>query len=98
MKRMLMGVLVLFLVSSATSYAQSPTRSATIWFYRPSAETDTARTVYQVGGITDRLATISAGEFFGLRVAPGVHVFSYTRAPARGESIAVTINAGQQAY
>lgn len=31
-------------------------------------------------------------------VAPGVHTFSYTQAPARGQLVAVSVLAGQQAY
>jgi hypothetical protein len=93
MKKVLVPVLLLFGCISA--HAQS---SATIWFYRPANSSGPIRTVYQIAGITDRIATIAPGEFFGLRVSPGVQVFSYTQAPARGQSIAVSVNQGQQAY
>ena len=95
MKRMLAAILLLLVYSHA--HAQQATQNATIWFYSPRGSAQ-GRTVYQIGGITDRLATLEPGQFFGLRVSPGVHVFSYTRSPARGQSVAVAVNQGQQAY
>ncbi|HZI51392.1 MAG TPA: hypothetical protein VFE29_06180 [Terriglobia bacterium] len=92
MKKVLVGVL-LFL-GCVSAHAQS---SATIWFYSP-ADSGQTRTIYKIGGITDRIATLAPGQFFGLPVIPGIHVFSHTQAPARGQSVAVPVNQGQQGY
>jgi len=84
MKKVLVGVL-LFL-GCVSAHAQS---SATIWFYSP-ADSGQTRTIYKIGGITDRIATLAPGQFFGLPVIPGIHVFRpYTGTstrPVRGSA------------
>ena len=100
-KLTLMVIAILLpLTSTAVPQFAPMGQGAMIWFYRP-ADSPYPRevpTIYEVGGITRTLAKVAPGEFFGYSVVPGVHVLSYTRAPARGESIAVTLKAGQQAY
>jgi hypothetical protein len=97
MRKKVTAATVLLLGCLGTVFAQQPAQTATVWFYSP-ANSGQTRTVYQIGGITDRIATIAPGQFFGLRVSPGTHVFSYTQAPGRGQSVAVAVNQGQQAY
>ena len=97
MFKMIPAAIVLLVGVLTTAHAQQAAQTATIWFYgQPNS--GQSRTVYQIGGITDRLAVVGPNQFFGLRVTPGVHVFSYTQAPARGQSVAVPVNQGQQAY
>src|SRR5262249_46655983 len=81
-------------------HAQSSAPTATIWFYRAASSRDAGQlaTIYSNNMPTRRLAILRPGEFFGLAVPPGVHMFSYTQAPARGQSVVVAINSGQQAY
>ena len=97
MFKMIPAAIVLLVGVLTTANAQQAAQTATIWFYgQPSS--GQSRTVYQIGGITDRLAVVGPNQFFGLRVTPGIYVFSYTQAPARGQSFAVPVNQGQQAY
>ena len=96
-----MLIVVLFpLLSTAVSQVNPVGQGATIWFYRPTdwPYPGDVPTVHEVGGITRQLAKLPPGEFFGYSLSPGVHVFSYTRAPARGESLSVPIKAGDQAF
>ncbi len=96
-----MLIVVLFpLLSTAVSQVNPSGQGATIWFYRPTdwPYPGDVPTVHEVGGITRQLAKLPPGEFFGYSLNPGVHVFSYTRAPARGESLSVPIKAGDQAF
>jgi hypothetical protein len=72
----------------------------TIWFYRPadSAFPQDIPTILEVGGLTRKLGRLAPGEFFGYNVQPGPHTFSYTRAPARGQSLYLVVKAGQPVY
>ena len=78
--------------------AQQP--NATLWFFRPanSRDADSIPTVYRVGTLVTPLATLRPGEFFGLRVAPGRYLFSYTRVPARNEGVTVQIEANDETF
>jgi hypothetical protein len=96
MKRTLILILAC-LACAGTAFGQEGS-SATIWFYRPARATGASRMIFQVRGATERVASISAGEFFGLRVPAGVHVFSYLQAQARGQSVTVRVADGQQVY
>ena len=96
MKRMLTLILAC-LACAGTAFGQAE-GSATVWFYRPASATGPSRMIFQARGATERIASISPGEFFGLRVPAGVHVFSYLQAPARGQSVAVSVADGQQTY
>ena len=101
MTKILTLIVVLFpLMSTAVSQVNPLEQGATIWFYRPTdwPYPRDAPTLHEVGGITRQLAKLPAGEFFGYSLGPGVHVFSYTRAPARGESLSVPIKSGDQAF
>jgi hypothetical protein len=99
MKNVLATLVIFMIAFPATAQVNPLGQGATIWFYRPADSYPAdIPTLYAVGGITRQLAKIAPGEFFGYSVPPGVYVFSHTRAPARGESIAISINTGQQAY
>ena len=93
-------VVLLPLLSTAVSQVNPLGQGGTIWFYRPTdwPYPGDVPTVHEVGGITRQLAKLPPGEFFGYSLGPGVHVFSYTRAPARGESLSVPIKAGDQVF
>ena len=96
-----MFIVMLFpLLSTAVSQVNPLGQGATIWFYRPTdwPYPGDVPTVHEVGGITRQLAKLPPGEFFGYSLGPGVHVFSYTRAPARGEFLSVPIRVGDQAF
>ena len=99
--KVLMFIVMLFpLLYTSVSQVNPSGQGATIWFYRPTdwPYPGNVPTVHEVGGITRQLAKLPPGEFFGYSLGPGVHVFSYTRAPARGESLSVPIKAGEQAF
>ena len=101
MTKILVLIVMLFpLLSTAVSQVNPLGQGATIWFYRPTdwPYPGDVPTVHEVGGITRQLAKLPPGEFFGYSLGPGVHVFSYTRAPARGESLSVATKAGDQAF
>ena len=101
MKIVLILILVLAqCVPSASAQAIPWGQGATIWFYRPANSPDSRASpmLLEVGPITRSLGRLAPGEFFGYSLGPGVHVFSYTRAPARGESLSVPIKVGEQAF
>ena len=101
MKIGLILILVLAQCAPSSSAQAIPWgQGATIWFYRPenSADPRASPMLLEVGGITRSLARLAPGEFFGYSLGPGIHVFSYTRAPARGESLSVPIKVGEQAF
>jgi hypothetical protein len=88
------GLIILMMLVATSVYAQS----ATIWFYRSAVMSNESATVYWTNMPTRRLASLKPGEFFGVPVTPGIYGFSYTGAPARGQSVIVAVNAGEQAY
>ena len=101
MKMVVILILVLAqCVTSASAQVIPWGQGATIWFYRRANSPDPQAIpmLLEVGGITRRLARLAPGEFFGYSLGPGVHVFSYTRAPARGEFLSVPIRVGDQAF
>lgn len=101
MKSLPAALLTLLLFAPGSTAQVNPQeQGATIWFYRPvdSPSPREIPTLFEIGGITRQLARLAPGEFFGYSVPPGIHVFSYTRAPSRGEATAVSVKANQQAY
>lgn len=86
------------LICAADAMAQQP--SAAIWFFRTkeSADAIPTRKIYETTFPVRRIATLAAGEYFGLSVEPGTYTFSFTAAPARGQSVVVPIERGQHAY
>ena len=90
MKSLLAVLLALgYLAPGSAAQQTNPLeQGATIWFYRPidSPSPREIPMLFEIGGITRQLARLAPGEFFGYSVPPGIHVFSYTRAPSRGES------------
>lgn len=96
MKQVLVAALMI-LTLSAGAYSQS---GGTVWFYRTTegASSVPQRKIYETTFPTRHLATLAAGEYFGFAAQPGTHAFSFTSAPARGQSVAVSIDAGQHVY
>ena len=96
MIRNAMVLVTLFLCATPVAAQQD----AIILFYRPSLlnDSDQNPTIYAISnGGNRKLATISKGEFFALKVVPGVHTFSWTGAPARGQQTTVNVISGQRA-
>src|SRR5688572_111472 len=89
-----------FLASTTIAQVNPMNQGATVWFYRPadSPLPQDIPTLFEVGGLTRSLGRLAPGEYFGYSVSPGVHDFSYTRAPAKGQSVSLLVKAGEQAY
>ena len=102
MKKLFARVLALGFLASTTMAQVNPADQGpgTVWFYRPadSPLRQDIPTLHEVGGLTRPLGKLSPGEFFGYSVSPGVHVFSYTRAPARGQAISILVKPGKPSY
>ena len=97
MRRLLFVFATGLVLASSASAQDSP--SATIWFYRSLINpNDQPAYVYWINMPTRRVATLKNGEYFGLPVTPGTYSFAYVHAPARGQSVLVTIKAGEHAY
>src|SRR5688572_19036949 len=97
----LFGLIVLgFVVTTGVAQVSPVDQHATIWFYRPadSPQAKNIPTLHEVAGLTRPLGRLAPGEFFGYSVSPGTYVFSYTRAPARGQDLSVLVKPGEQAY
>jgi hypothetical protein len=97
----LFGLMVMLgLVSTTVAQVNSSEQAATVWFSRPANSTSPGEisTVYKVDGLTRPLGKIAPGEFFGYPVPAGTHVFSYTRAPARGQSLTLELKSGEQIF
>ena len=93
-------LMVLALASPAAGQIRPLEQGGIIWFYYPDEKPSPygSPTILHIGGLTRTLAKLGPGEFFGYPVAPGVHVFSYTRAPARNEALSVAIKPGEELY
>lgn len=96
MKRFCFALLAVHFFALAAA-AQS---GGTVWFYRTkdAGESIPQRRIYETTFPTRHVATLAAGEYFGLSVTAGTHTFSYTSAPARGQTAIVPIEAGQHVY
>ena len=56
-------------------------------------------TIYAISnGGNRKLATIAKGEFFTLPVRAGIHSFSWTGAPARGQTTILNVSSGQKVF
>jgi hypothetical protein len=77
------------------------TSSGTIFFYRSSESRDSNQgvTVYGlfIAG-SRRLATLQKGEYFAVKVPPGLRAFSWTVAPARGQQVLMNVSPGENVY
>jgi hypothetical protein len=96
--RRLLFVLVTVLVLATSGVAQQDS-STTIWFYRSLVNAnDQPAYVYWVNMPTRLVTTLKSGEYFGLPVPAGTYSFAYVHAPARGQSVLVTVKSGEHAY
>ena len=93
-------LLLLTLASVAAGQVQPLEQGGTVWFYYPDEKPSPygSPTILHIGGLTRILAKVAPGEYFGYPVAAGVHVFSYTRAPARNETLSISIKPGEELY
>ena len=100
MKNLFGLIAMLGLASTTVAQVNSEGQAATVWFYRPadSPAPQELPTVHKVGGLTRQLGKIAPGEFFGYPVSTGTHVFSYTGAPARGQSLNLELKSGEQIF
>ena len=100
MKNLFGLIVMLGLASTTVAQVNSERQAATVWFYRPadSPAPQELPTVHKVGGLTRQLGKIAPGEFFGYPVSTGTHVFSYTGAPARGQSLNLELKSGEQIF
>jgi len=75
--------------------------SGTIFFYRSNESRDSNQgvTIYGlfVAG-SRRLATLQKGEYFAIKVTPGLRAFSWTVAPARGQQVLMNVSPGENVY
>ena len=64
-----------------------------------SGDSEQNPTIYAISsGGNRKLATIARGEFFTLPVRAGIHAFSWTGAPARGQQTILHVSSGQQIF
>ena len=74
---------------------------AVILFYRPITlkDSDQNPTIYAIrAGGNKKLATVAKGEFFALKVQPGIYAYSWTYTPARGQQTTLNVSSGQQVF
>ena len=100
MTRALILMFVLSVSTSAMAQSDPPEQGGTIWFFYPDEEPSPLGKpmLLHVNILTRQLATIGPGEYFGYPVPPGIHAFSYTRAPSRDEYLGLTVKPGQDVY
>jgi hypothetical protein len=69
----------------------------TIWLYRTKSLTDSMLnpTIYSGG---EPIAKLEKGQFLSLRLPPGVHYFSWTDKPKRGEEASITVTPGSKTF
>ncbi len=64
-----------------------------------AGDSDQNPTIYFISnGGNKKLATIAKGEFFTLPVRAGIHAFSWTGAPSRGQQTILNVSPGQQIF
>jgi hypothetical protein len=85
----------LVLLLSLTAFAQSAPQQATVWLYRPAADSLSSTMPLYVDG--RKLVNFGHGQFFGIPLSPGLHAFSWTTQPG-ARQVVIPIGPDTQSY
>ena len=73
--------------------------NATVYFYRDRQGPNQQVTIYSLFVAGSRpIASLQKGEYIAISVKPGMTAFSWTPAPARGQTVMMDVGRGQQIF
>ena len=86
---------VLVMVMSCSLLAQTTAPQVTVWLYRPGVDNfSSSVTLYTDGR---KLLNLDHGRFFGIRLSPGLHAFTWTNQPG-ARHVVIPVGPGLPEY